>query len=276
MKILYGIHGHGNGHFFRSHILIQALQKEGISIDTLVSGRDKNDLWWLSYLPSSQVKKGLQYFYKSGKIDFPRTIFRNNIILLFKDIFNLNVKKYDLIIHDYEPISAWAAKINKIQSIGISNQNIVFCKIPMPIHRSYTLFSKITAPSSIPLSIGWHHFNQPIIPPIISPLKPTQETPRTVLVYLSFEDLSHIIHLLKPFKDYKFIIYGHNQQESPYDHITLRASSRSSFLQDLQTCPMVICHTGFTLISEALSLNKKILTSPVKKPLRTRTQCTHS
>ena len=48
---------------------------------------------------------------KKGKVSYLRSIFGNNILKFFKDIISLNLNNYDLVISDFEPISAWASKI---------------------------------------------------------------------------------------------------------------------------------------------------------------------
>ena len=48
------------------------------------------------------------------------------------------------------------------------------------------------------------------------------------------------------------------------EHITLNPLSQSEFESALTTSQGIICNAGFMLISEALSLGKKILTKPLK------------
>src|ERR1700741_4315926 len=119
MKILYAVQGTGNGHITRAMEIIPYLQKKG-DVDILVSGI-QSDI----ELPF-EVKykfKGLSFIFgKQGGVDIWRTYWKMNSLRLLKEIKSLNVKKYDLIISDFEPVSCWAAIKAKKPCIGLSNQ----------------------------------------------------------------------------------------------------------------------------------------------------------
>ena len=65
------------------------------------------------------------------------------------------------------------------------------------------------APADIPLGLHWHHFNQPILPPITPKTMnlSAPKDPTKVLTYLPFETLTDISNLVQPFADYEFYIY---------------------------------------------------------------------
>ncbi|MDJ0622350.1 MAG: glycosyltransferase family protein [Desulfocapsaceae bacterium] len=50
-------------------------------------------------------------------------------------------------------------------------------------------------------------------------------------------------------------------------HITVLPFSRQGFIDDLATCRGVICNAGFSFISEALHLGKRVLCKPVRGQL---------
>ena len=55
-----------------------------------------------------------------------------NVNQFFKDI-KFDVSDYDLVISDFEPISAWSAKKSRITSVGFGNQySFVSKKLPRP------------------------------------------------------------------------------------------------------------------------------------------------
>ncbi|CAB1083995.1 Glycosyltransferase [Olavius algarvensis Delta 1 endosymbiont] len=121
------------------------------------------------------------------------------------------------------------------------------------------------APVDYPVGLHWHHFNRPILPPIV-PYKignGRQQIDNKILVYLPFEQLVDILSLLRPFQGYEFSIYHGVPQADDNDHIHLRPYSRTGFLDDLIECNGVISNAGFELASEALSLGKKILVKPL-------------
>src|SRR6478609_7092451 len=119
MKILYAVQGTGNGHITRAMEIIPYLEKKG-ELDILVSGI-QSDI----ELPF-KVKyrfNGLSFIFgKKGGVDFWKTFVKLNSIQLLKEIKKLDVKEYDLIISDFEPVSCWAAIKAKRVCIGLSNQ----------------------------------------------------------------------------------------------------------------------------------------------------------
>src|SRR5690606_34948886 len=105
MKILYAVQGTGNGHLSRALDIVPCLQKHG-EVDVLVSGI-QGDL----SLPFDIGYKlrGLSFIFgKRGGVNLWKTFQKTNVRKLVKEINSLPVDKYDLIINDFEPVSAWA------------------------------------------------------------------------------------------------------------------------------------------------------------------------
>lgn len=61
--------------------------------------------------------------------------------------------------------------------------------------------------------------------------------------------------------DESFIVYGYNKKRRKGN---LEFRTRESFLQDLRDCKAVIGTAGFTLMSEAIYLNKPYFALPLK------------
>ena len=130
MKILYGIQLTGNGHITRSSQLIKSLLDNGFDVDIITSGNNSQ-----LNIPF-KVKKhfdGLSMYYGSkGNIDWMETFKQSNVKQFFKDI-KYDVSGYDMVISDFEPISAWSAKKHRITSIGFGNQySFTSSKLPRP------------------------------------------------------------------------------------------------------------------------------------------------
>jgi uncharacterized protein (TIGR00661 family) len=120
------------------------------------------------------------------------------------------------------------------------------------------------APVTLPIGLHWHHFNQPILPPLVEPSHyPNSSTAKYYLVYLPFAELADIEPQLRNFPDYDFFIYQPVAAAYDNGHIHIRPFSRENFQQDLHRCEGVICSAGFELPSEAIQLGKKILVQPV-------------
>jgi uncharacterized protein (TIGR00661 family) len=110
MKILYAIQGTGNGHLSRAVDIIPELKKYG-TLDLFVSGAQAEIA--LPY-PVKFKSKGLSfYFGKSGGINFLKTFQKNSSKEVLKEIKNFPVEKYDIVVNDFEPITAWACKKKK-------------------------------------------------------------------------------------------------------------------------------------------------------------------
>jgi uncharacterized protein (TIGR00661 family) len=82
-----------------------------------------------------------------------------------------------------------------------------------------------------------------------------------ILVYLTggFESF---VRLLADFPRERFIIYGQGR-EGREGHLTFKAPSKEGFLKDLAGCKGVMATAGFTLITEALYLQKPYLALPM-------------
>lgn len=59
------------------------------------------------------VKRGLTYHFNNGHISTYHTIAKNNIFEWVKDVRDVDARNYDVVITDYEPVTAWAAKLKR-------------------------------------------------------------------------------------------------------------------------------------------------------------------
>lgn len=264
MKILYGIQGTGNGHISRSRVLARALKAQGINVDYIFSGRDKNGYFDMEDFGDYQTFKGMSFATFEGRIDFSETIKQAHILKLLKDVHRLDVSTYDLVLNDFEPISAWAAKLQHIPSMAISNQATYHYLSSNLITNS---LMKVYAPTKYKLGLYLYHFNQPVLPPIVAPelLHAKISTNGTILTYLPFESLSEIKTLLMQFPAQSFICYHPEiKEETQESNISFKKYSCEHFAHDLKNCNGIISNAGFSLISEALVLGKKLLVKPLK------------
>jgi len=265
MKILYGVQGTGNGHITRARIMAKALMEAGAQVDWVFSGRERSGFFDMDAFGNYQSYRGLTFVTRSGRVLFFKTALAANLGQLYQDIRHLNVDGYDLIINDFEPVSAWAARRAGKKVIGISHQNAFLYDIPKyGSNLAVNWFMRNFAPVDLPIGLHWHHFNQPILPPLVEHSHYTNiSTPRHYLVYLPFAGLDDIVPQLRAFPDYHFYIYQPVPAAYDEGHIHIRPFSREGFQQDLHRCEGVICSAGFELPSEAIHLGKKLLVQPV-------------
>jgi uncharacterized protein (TIGR00661 family) len=268
MKILYGIQGTGNGHITRSTQIIETLKKMGTQIDVIISGCNTDKVFDPSVLGLVSFYKGFTFGIRKGRIHLVNTIKDLSFLRFMKDARSFDASKYDLVITDSEPVSSMIARKNKIPSIGIGHQYAFSYEIPMGRrHFLPRLILNKFASADYCIGMHWHHFNQPILPPVITTsVKTADQTKRSlVLVYLPFEDPNDISAFLRPFKNYTFCIYGTGKctGRTIDGNLIWNPFSKTLFYEDLSHCSGVVCNAGFELPSEALSLGKKILVKPL-------------
>ncbi len=271
MNILYGIQATGNGHISRSREIVRNLKALGHHVQVILSGRDPSLLWDMEAFHPYMTLKGLTFSTYRGRIQYFRTAVNLNLLKYIKDILSFDVSEHDLVITDFEPVTARIARWRNIPSIGVGHQYAFLYGIPMAGGNPLARFIlKNFAPADYPLGLHWHHFNQPILPPIVPRIRDDASTlyEDKILVYLPFEEITDILSLLRPIGSHHFHIY-HKAVSKPdvENHLHFRPYSRKGFLQDLKECDGVITNAGFELVSEALYLGKKVLVKPLARQM---------
>ncbi len=277
MKVFYGVQGTGNGHISRARAMNAELKAAGVEVDFFFSGRRREDYFDMEEFGHWRSAKGLSFVAEKGTISLLKTVRQNNLWELWQDILNLDLSDYDRVICDFEPITAWAAKRQNVSCICLGHQYAFQHKIPIEGDSWLSqAIIKHFAPGAQQLGLHWHHFEQPILPPIVH-LENTPSNDRLdsgdhshiskdlgeVLVYLGFEDSDQVISLLRDFPTTKFVYYGNFDAPKTLDNIRLEPLSLSGFKRDLYFCRGVICNAGFELASEAIQLGKPILVKPL-------------
>ena len=266
MKILYGIQATGNGHITRARTLAREFAKSDIEVDYLFSGRPCDGLFNMEPFGEFRCLHGMTFVTENGRVSNFKTLMQNNFIRFIREIRFLDLSPYDLVITDYEPVSAWAARLGGKQSIGIGHQYAFNHAIPIAGDNFVTrLVMRSFAPAAASLGMHWHHFNAPILPPLIEPnaLEACSGSDK-ILVYMAFDEIEQIVDWLRPFDEYQFYIYCAVDKPSDSGNIHLRPFSRNGFLNDLASCSGVISNAGFELLSEAIQYGKKLMVKPVR------------
>ncbi|WP_043315549.1 MJ1255/VC2487 family glycosyltransferase [Microbulbifer sp. HZ11] len=266
MKILYGVQGTGNGHISRARAMAEAFQQfPDLEVQWLFSGRPPEKLFAMEAFGDYWWREGLTFVHKEGKIDKLATARQLDLRKLLKDIRDLPVNDFDLVISDFEPVTAWAAKKRKCPSLGLGHQYAFNFAIPTPAF-GWVARSIMKAFAPVPVSLGmhWYHFGHPILPPIAhAHEEPAPAEQDHILVYLPFEHAAPLLQHLAQLPQ-QFIVYGLPTDLPKADNITLKAPSVEGFRHDVATARAVICNSGFELIAETLTLGKPILTRPLK------------
>lgn len=267
MRILYGVQATGNGHISRARALLPALQQAGFCIDFVFSGRPVEQLFAMTAFGDFRSYAGLTFQTNAGRLDLWQTIRHAKLNQLFHDCRKLDTREYDVVLTDYEPVTAWAARQQKTLSIGLGHQYAFLHDIPkVTMGVAERLLFRYFAPADDSIGVHWHHFNAPLLPPLLHlNFRDTTVTPYQILVYLPFESIRDIEMWLKPLVQYQFVIVHPAVQgdESKASHLCWRKPDLNAFAQTLQSAEAVLSNAGFELISEALQLKKRILVKPL-------------
>ena len=266
MNILYGVQATGNGHISRSREIIRCLKQKGHNVFVIFSGRDPASLWDVDDFLPYKIFKGLSFSTYRGRIKYFKTAFGLNLKTFYSDINSFDASGFDIAISDFEPVTSRIASKHSLPSIGIGHQYAFFHDIPTQGSNPVTRFIiKHFAPVDYPIGLHWYHFGYPILPPIVPSFdkKNISFIKNKILVYLPFEEPEDIIRFLSPFKYFDFFVYHKFDKPSIKGNIRLCPFSRNGFLNDLNECSGVISNAGFELISEALTIGKKVLIKPL-------------
>ncbi|HMR18814.1 MAG TPA: glycosyltransferase family protein [Sphingobacterium sp.] len=267
MKILYAIQGTGNGHLCRAMDVIPCLQQLG-EVDILISGIQADIV-----LPFEIKYKlhGLSFIFgKSGGIDLWRTFMSSTIRRFIQEINAVPIEKYDLILNDFEPITAWACHTKEIPCIGLSHQiGAMHPNSPKP--EEGDMVGRFIMKNYAPVTAGYgFHFKSyhnsiftPVIRSEIRHIEASQNGHYTV--YLPAYDDARLLKHLARFKDVQWEVFSkHNTQPITLKNITINPIDSAAFIQSMASSEGVLCGAGFETPAEALYLKKKLLVIPMK------------
>lgn len=268
MKILYAIQGTGNGHIARAEDVIPVLQQHG-ELDLFVSGAQADIK--LSY-PLKYKSKGLSfYFGKDGGVDLIKTFNRNSSKDVYKEIKHFPVEKYDIVINDFEPISAWACKRKNVPCIGLSHQSALLSSL-VPKPKTFDPAGDWILHNYAPVSdaIGFHfaRFDKNIFTPVIrARVRHAHVADKGhFTVYLPAYDDKKLLPLLTKFKSVRWHIFSKHAKK-PYHigKLSVFPVNNEEFSLSMATSSGVLCGAGFETPAEALYLRKKLLVVPMKR-----------
>jgi len=268
MKILYALQGTGNGHIARANDVITALQKRG-NVDVLISGTESDvDL-------EHEIKyklRGLSYAIgRKGGIDLVQTIKQISLRDVLRQIRSLDLSPYDLVVNDFEPISAWAAIAQRVPSLSMSHQAALLSK-KAPKPHNYNWFGeqilRFYAPANYSFGLHFRSYDSntftPIIRNAIRFAKCSEKNHYTV--YLPAYSDKKIIKTLTMIPLVKWHVFSkHTNENYDIENIAIRRLNNAHFIQSIASSTGVLCSAGFETPAEALYLNKKLMVIPMKK-----------
>lgn len=267
MKILFAIQGTGNGHLSRARDVYPELCKYG-EVDVLISGIQvdvevpfpvKYRLYGMSFI-----------FGKKGGVSISKTATKLKLFKLIKDIRKLPIEEYDLVVNDFEPISAWACKMKGKPCIGLSHQAAVLSEnAPLPAKTDLKgkLILQYYAPVTKAYGFHFRAYNENVSTPVIRKeirdITPTDEGHYTV--YLPSYDDETLVKHLSAFSKVEWQVYSkHNNEPFTFKNVHVYPISNAAFIKSMASSTGVLCGAGFEGPAEALYLGKKLLAIPMQ------------
>lgn len=267
MKILYAIQGTGNGHLSRARDIIPILQRKA-ELDILISGTEADvDLPF-------EVKyryKGLSFvFGKKGGIDLMATYKKGNLKRLYSEIRELPIEEYDLVINDFEPVSAWACKFNNVPCIGLSHQAAVINK-KSPKPKNTDIVGKVVLKNYAPVDkqFGFHFqsYAKSIFTPVVRKeiRNAIASEGNYYTVYLPSYSDKKILKVLSEFPDVQWEVFSkHSKEPFNEQNVSFRPINNDDFIKSFTACKGILCGAGFETPAEAMFLKKKLMVIPMK------------
>ncbi len=268
MKVLYAIQGTGNGHLSRARAVIPILKSHKIDLDILVSGIQADVT-----LPYAIKYKyhGLSFIFgKKGGVNLWATLSNTKPFQLWNEIKNLPITHYDLVINDFEPVSAWAAKINNVPCVSFSHQAAVMHKnAPKPKDKHFlgAFILNNYAPTKKQIGLHFSAYGNEIYSPIIrNEIRDAISSNKGhYTVYLPSYSNEKIIAVLSCFPEITWHVFSKHCKTitNANDHIHIQPIDNDAFIESLVSCEGMLCGAGFETPAEVLFLKKKLMVIPM-------------
>ncbi|TVR18332.1 MAG: hypothetical protein EA391_02465 [Balneolaceae bacterium] len=267
MKILYGIQGTGHGHISRAREILPKLSISA-EIEVLISGYNCN--MTLEDRPVIQ-KRGLSLAYDSrGGVSYLQTALNLKPVTFLRDIRSVDTSHYDLVISDYEPVTAWASQNKSVPSVALSHQ-AAFLSGLSPRPKKKSLFAEQILKNFAPCrhAIGFHfqRYDSFIYPPIIRSevlgLDVKNENHVTVYLPAFHHDVLKKIFVQIPSVEWHIFSPACKQSFS-VENVHISPIGNQPFLKSMKSGLGVITSGGFETCAETMYLGKKLMVIPIK------------
>lgn len=264
MNVLYAVQGTGQGHISRARAMAAALSRLPVTVTWLFSGRPRASFFDMEPFGNFQHRHGLSFTSRAGRLRYVSTLRNNQLQRFLREARELDLTDYDLVVSDFEPVVARAARQQGRRLIGIGHQYAFGPETPRA--GSSWLQEKILsgfAPADVPLGLHWYPYARNILPPILDLPDIPVARGQHLVVYLPFEDQDSVTETLRQFPAQQFIQYAPSLDNATLGNVIRRRADFNGFKRHLASSGGVICNSGFELISECLQWRKPVLTKPL-------------
>lgn len=268
MKVLYATQATGNGHISRANEIIPLLEGK-CELDVLISGTEAS---LDTEFTVKYRRRGLSFvFGKKGGIDFLVTLQKMNSKKFLQEIKSFPIAQYDLVINDFEPISAWAARIHSIPCVAMSHQFAVLHKnAPRPANFDPMAWMVLKHYAPCKTGAGFHFsaYDEHIFTPVIrkSIRNAYVRNLGHYTVYLPAYSEKKLVKVFSRFQNVQWHIFS-RECKSSYgeENCWVRPINAFDFTGSFINCEGIITGGGFETPAEALFMGKKLLSIPMKQ-----------
>jgi uncharacterized protein (TIGR00661 family) len=267
MNILFAVQGTGNGHLSRAREFIPHLLSHG-QVDLLISGTHAEVS--AGIVPAYQLT-GLGFkFGTNGGINILESLRSAQPIQFIRDARALPLHKYDLIINDFEPVSALAARFQGRKIIGLSHQAAFLSPhTPRPRGKKNSFAEwvfKNYAPCQHHIAFHFKSYDSFIETPVIrSEIRQlSAEKGAHCTVYLPAYGDQIVINHLKKVKNMQWHVFSkHSHNAYQIENVLIHPINNVTFLQSLSNAYGLLTGGGFESPAEALFLGKHLFVIPM-------------
>jgi len=267
MKVLYAFQGTGNGHHTRAIELLPLLRRMA-DVDVWVSGGGMNRSFDVAV---DRQFHGVGFtFGTKGGIDWGASLRALKPLQWVRDVRSLDLGDYDVVLNDFEPVTAWAAKRQGVPVVGLSHQAAVkHPSSPKPTQLDRVAIRILNNYAPAHSEIGFHF--QRYAPEIRTPIirRQVREASVTceghVTVYLPAYGAQALLAVLGQIPEVRWEVFSrHWDMPTTKGNVRLLPASSDDFLKSMASSNGVLCGAGFETPSEALFLGKPLLVVPMK------------
>jgi len=189
---------------------------------------------------------------------------------MYKEADALPLKEYDVVINDFDSITSLACKLQNVHSVQFGHQaSFISKETPRPTKKSFMgeMILKHYASSSKNIGLHFKNYDSFILPPIIKD-KIIEATPTNlnhITVYLPSFDKDCLEKAFNKVSEVQFHWFLSDVKLThTIGNITYYPVHQKSFNKSLISCHGIITGGGFETPAEALYLEKKILSIPIR------------
>lgn len=266
MKILYSVQATGNGHISRAHQLYPHFAQLG-KVDIMLSGSNAT---LPMNIPVKYRSQGMSLFYtQCGGLDYLKTWNAFSYKKIKQDIKDLPVEQYDLVINDFDYVTARACKEKNVASVQFGHQgSFMSDKTPRPKHKNFfgELVLQRYAPATHYVGLHFERYDSFIFPPVIKDvfLEATPQDHGHITVYLpAYEQvcIKKVLESIAPREVHWFL--PDIKEPTTIGNITYFPVHQRYFNESLIHCHGLVTGGGFETPAEAIYLGKKLITIPI-------------